>query len=472
MSADLATTSTTDEHVLLRELANYKFLDPPSSNKLTHLRDLHPWLGRIRETFKRFPGVEQIIYSTVAATDEKFKLQAKAYPETPVKLEGESKNPKQEALDKVARQFLSADELATLKTEMKSFGEVTNLLEIMEFLKACSFAKLISANPQLLAYVAPKYAKAGEDSKPSSALEKLTSLEYERVLVPATPLSGYTTLDDTSGYVLPAHNRVAFGDGVVFIYYETGQPESKLHRTLRPYVWDYIVRALANTQFSHYITECKLKYNVSQVVQALIKKAASERYETEQSQAVMTFQMKLWYKDPKQTLQQWYSSAFKEAEVINEITRTYKSEDLEIITKGKINMMFKIHADAMGYRELGQRVARENGGLVPMDILLSEIELSDTIRSRDSATDSFSAKHSNLLNQGKQSGGGLAPPPNCCEHSRSRLLGGKHSKLAQGRKGRGDKRRQRWKRGGERQHFRESQSECLFQLPQRHLQER
>ena len=80
MSADLATTSTTDEHVLLRELANYKFLDPPSSNKLTHLRDLHPWLGRIRETFKRFPGVEQIIYSTVAATDEKFKLQAKAYP--------------------------------------------------------------------------------------------------------------------------------------------------------------------------------------------------------------------------------------------------------------------------------------------------------------------------------------------------------------------------------------------------------
>ena len=120
--------------MLLRELANYKFLDPPSSNKLTHLRDLHPWLGRIRETFKRFPGVEQIIYSTVAATDEKFKLQAKAYPETPVKFEGE----KQEALDKVARQFLSPDELATLKEEMKSFGEVTNLLEIMEFLKACS----------------------------------------------------------------------------------------------------------------------------------------------------------------------------------------------------------------------------------------------------------------------------------------------------------------------------------------------
>jgi hypothetical protein len=285
MSAEPAATSTTDEHVLLRELANYKFLDPPSSNKLTHLRDLHPWLGRIRETFKRFPGVEQIIYSTVAATDAKIELQAKAYPETPVKSEGESKNPKQEALDKVARQFLSADELATLKTEMKSFGEVTNLLEIMEFMKACSFAKLVSANPQLLAYVAPKYAKAGEDSKPSSALEKLTSLEYERALVPAAPIKGYTTLYDTSGYVLPAHNRVAFGDGITFIYHETGEPESKLHRTLRPYVWDYMVRALANTPFSHFVTECKLKNDVTRVVQTRIKKAASDRYETEQSKS-------------------------------------------------------------------------------------------------------------------------------------------------------------------------------------------
>ena len=83
----------------------------------------------------------------------------------------------------------------------------------MEFLKVCSFAKLISTNPQLLAYVAPKYTKAGE----ASALEKLTSLEYERVLLPVTPLTGYTTLYDTSGYVLPAQEHVAFGDGIVFL---------------------------------------------------------------------------------------------------------------------------------------------------------------------------------------------------------------------------------------------------------------
>ena len=108
MSAAPATSSTTDEHVLLRELANYKFLEPPTSNKLLHLRDLHPWLKRLRSTFNRFPGVEQIIYSTVAATDEKIKFQAKAYPETAIKIEGESKHSAEEARDKIARNFLTA----------------------------------------------------------------------------------------------------------------------------------------------------------------------------------------------------------------------------------------------------------------------------------------------------------------------------------------------------------------------------
>ena len=408
MSAAPEISSTTDEHVLLRELANYKFVDPPTSNKLLSLRDIHQWLKRIRETFKRFPGVEQIIYSTVAATDEKITFKAKAYPEAPIKLEDEKKHSKEDSRDKIALQFLSAKELETLKGEMHSFGPVTTLLELVEFLKGCASAKIVGANPKLITFVAPEYSKLGENSKPSSALEKLTSLEYERALVPAAPKTGYTLLYDTSGYVLPAQDRVAFGDGVVFLYHETGTPESKLHRTLRPYVWDYMVRSLANTHYSHFITECKLKNDVTRVVQALIKKAASERYETEQSQAIMTFQMKLWYKDPKQTLKQWYSSALEEAEVINEITRTYKSEDLEIMTKAKINMMFKIHADAMGYRELAQRVARENGGLVPMETLVSEIEMSDTIKSRDSATDSFSAQHRNLLHQNKLPGGGGA----------------------------------------------------------------
>ena len=165
MSAAPATTSTTDEHVLLRELANYKFIEPPTSNKILHLRDLHPWLKRLRSTFSRFPDVGQIIYSTVPATDANTKFKAKAYPEISVKLEDDSKHSKEEARDKVAREFLTEKELYALKEQMGSFGGVTNLIELVEFLKDCPVAKLIMANPKLLAYVAPMYVKSGDSQK-------------------------------------------------------------------------------------------------------------------------------------------------------------------------------------------------------------------------------------------------------------------------------------------------------------------
>ena len=100
MSAIPAATSTTDEHVLLRELTNYKLLEPPTSNKLHILREIHPWLKKLRSTFIRFPGVEQIIYSTVPATDEKTNYKAKAYPEVSIKIEGSE--PGNSSKDKVA----------------------------------------------------------------------------------------------------------------------------------------------------------------------------------------------------------------------------------------------------------------------------------------------------------------------------------------------------------------------------------
>ena len=91
------------------------------------------------------------------------------------------------------------------------------------------------------------------------------------------------------------------------------------------------------------------------------------------------FRQKLWKRDTRQSIQYWLSTAYEEAEKINEITRTYKSEDLSIINRGEIHMFFKLHADKDGYREASQRVARDHAGLVPMDKLLREIELQDTI---------------------------------------------------------------------------------------------
>ena len=89
---------------------------------------------------------------------------------------------------------------------------------------------------------------------------------------------------------------------------ETGKPESKLHRLLRPYVWNYLVSALQNTPYAHFITECKMRFDVTHVIQELSKKSRCERYEVEQAQAIVMFRQKLWKRDTRQTLQFWLST--------------------------------------------------------------------------------------------------------------------------------------------------------------------
>ena len=60
-----------EEQSLIRELAttSYKYSEPPTSNKLTHLRDLTSFLTKLRLVFNRFPGVSKIMYAMVGATN-------------------------------------------------------------------------------------------------------------------------------------------------------------------------------------------------------------------------------------------------------------------------------------------------------------------------------------------------------------------------------------------------------------------
>ena len=392
MSADAS--RDTEETTLIRELStNYKYTEAPTANRLTNLRDLTSFLTRLRLVFNRFPGVSKILYQTVAATNPTADLKAKSLPERPiVKIEpGTTADSEEQAL----LQILSKERLTALKAEMTSTGPITTMRQFRDFMADTSFSDTIDENPTLLYFVAPFLKDGGTATNKTIAtiLDKHMSLEYERNLVLAKPETGYVVLSDTTGYVLPAQDRVTFGDGIIFLYMETGLPESKLHRLLRPYVWNYLVGALSNTPYSHFITECKLRFDVTHVVQELVKKSRGERYEVEQAQAIVMFRQKLWKRDTRQTIQFWLSTAYDEAEKINEITRTYKSEDLSIINRGEIHMFFKLHADKDGYREASQRVARDNAGLVPMDKLLREIELQDTITTRDQLKDSFASKH-------------------------------------------------------------------------------
>ena len=317
MSADAS--RDTEETTLIRELStNYKYTEAPTANKLTHLRDLNSFLTRLRLVFNRFPGVSKILYQTVAATNPTADLKAKSLPERPivnVKIEpGTTTDSEELAL----LQILSKDHLTALKAEMKSTGPITTMRQFREFMGDTAYSDPIDENPALLYFVAPFLKDSGMATNKAIAtiLDKHMSLEYERNLILAKPETGYVVLSDTTGYVLPAQDRVTFGDGIVFLYMETGMPESKLHRLLRPYVWNYLVAALTNTPYAHFVTECKLRYDVTHVVQELVKKSRGERYEVEQAQAIVTFRQKLWKRDTRQTIQYWLSTAYDEAEKI------------------------------------------------------------------------------------------------------------------------------------------------------------
>ena len=177
-----------------------------------------------------------------------------------------------------------------------------------------------------------------------------------------------------------------------------------------------------------------------------------ERYEVEQAQAIVMFRQKLRKRDTKQTIQFWLSTAYDEAaEEINQITRTYKSEDLIIINRGEIHMFFKLHADKDGYREASQRVAHDNAGLVPMDKLLREIELQDTITTRDQLKDSFASRHSHLMVSSGHA-------PKCGQHR------GRQPRPSQRCSWRWQRRKRGQRRKGRQRRQRKSKLKCLLQL--------
>ena len=262
MSADASRDA--EEHTLIRELAtNYKYSEAPSSNKLTNLRDLTSFLTKLRLVFNRFPGVSKIMYATVGATNPTAEFTAKSLPERPiVKAEpGTAKPSPDSATEELALlQILSQERLRELKSELHGFGPITNMKEFRAYMEDSAFSDSIDEHQNLLHFVAPFLKNSGMATSTTTAtiLDKHMSLEYERSLVLAQPATGYVILSDTTGYVLPAVDRVTFGDGIVFLYMETGLPESKLHRLLRPYVWNYLVGAFRTppTPTSSQIARC------------------------------------------------------------------------------------------------------------------------------------------------------------------------------------------------------------------------
>jgi hypothetical protein len=212
MSAD--TTKDAEEQILIRELStNYKYSEAPTSNKLTNLRDLNSFLIKLRLVFNRFPGMGKIMYQTVAATNPDSEFKANSLPELPI-VKAEPGTTTSSSEEREILKILSADKLRKLKQELTSTGPINNMREFRAFMEDTSFSEVIDEHTVLLHYVAP-FLKGGavvSKNTVDTILDQHRSLEYERSLVLAEPKTGFVILSDTTGYVLPAQDRVTFGD--------------------------------------------------------------------------------------------------------------------------------------------------------------------------------------------------------------------------------------------------------------------
>ena len=154
------------------------------------------------------------------------------------------------------------------------------------------------------------------------------------------------------------------------------------------------------------ITECPVLHDISHVVQFLIKKAEAERVETDQCYEVLMTINSLWKKDPKVSLQQWYADSVEKINAVNEVSTTFESRELFVIPTCFIETMFKVHAIREGHQELLKRVARRNGGLVPLAKLHQELQLAAMADGGVRAAEDFSAKTEDLFEEHGRRGRG------------------------------------------------------------------
>ena len=336
-----------DETYQIKELLSggFKFPDSPQNNKLTQLKDVHKWLLKIRHTFRRYANFYMFLYATAGYIDTTMELKPRRLQKDKVKKEIVKKerhrakmlsgseetesSPEEEDEDEEKHAGLPK----ALQQELSDFGGISTYEELGKFMKVSTHAKRILSNPVMLGMVAPFMASTEAKPAGNDPLSKFNSLGYERRLNAQAKVGDHknlTMVSNVGEYILPAEDRIKFGNGLIF-YYSGGRQESRLHSLLRPHVWNYLKLALEKTPFSYVITECPVLHDVSHVVQYLLKKAAAERLETDQCYEVLNTVVALWKKDPKTSLQQWYADAVEKVNNLNEVSETYGSKELFVV---------------------------------------------------------------------------------------------------------------------------------------------
>ena len=123
-----------DETYQVKELLSggFKFPDSPQNNKLLHLKDVHKWLFKTRQVFRRYSNFYMMLYATVAYIDTSQELQPRRLRENKVKKEqyrakaelvsGDEEEDPPESEDEDSDKASNANVPEGLKTEPESLG--------------------------------------------------------------------------------------------------------------------------------------------------------------------------------------------------------------------------------------------------------------------------------------------------------------------------------------------------------------
>ena len=115
---------------------------------------------------------------------------------------------------------------AGLRRELQEFGDITTYEDLGKFMKVTNFSDKILADQALLGAIAPFMAAKAAKPSANESLAKFNSLSYERRMSAKEKVGihkTFTIVSDVGEYILPAEDRIKFGNGLTFYYTGGGQ---------------------------------------------------------------------------------------------------------------------------------------------------------------------------------------------------------------------------------------------------------
>ena len=350
------------DQALFKELlvspSDFKFSLQPSQNKLVNIKLLSTWFAGIAKMLDRYPDIENFLFGTTASLNEGKNLTFKTSTcksEFGVKLE-EASGEKLTMIN-------------AIQAELEAFQEeVVTYQQFGTFMRDSEYEQEIAADSDLRNLVSPTLFPRTTPTKVLQGAKLFMSPQYQETVTLGDKIAGKQRITDTTNFIFPSTIRIAAAKHVTFHYVKgTQAAESRLHQLIRPHLWRWLTIAMSDGPFTH-LFKSTWEGDHTNLFQKLMEVQNEQREETDQVFAIFNCQMQLCKKNPKDSLQTWYTLANKEVELVNAVTGTYTNScNLTMIQQSVVDSMFMVHAHGMGYDKLMTKINREDEDYVPIE---------------------------------------------------------------------------------------------------------